>query len=300
MKNSLVATTAAFFVAGLAHGAVAQNLGGATVVAEIDWAKTVSVVERIAVEKALFVAARPSFTLDRNASEGFLSAAVGNARGSFNAGVEGDQGNSHEALIASAVHDNAGLINVNADSGVMNNQGNMLALGETESAMAAADAQADVAQRNAGNDLTDVGSAFYDDQGALAFRVRRTATLTNAVYGETGITALNQASGVMDNQTNAMTMAAALGVGGVTALSEAALGQTTQGNNGLASNVRYEDRASAAVHGNAGVTQVNQTSGNLNNQASTIAFSGLLSVVPPSEAARSSNLNLSKSDCCRY
>jgi len=268
------------------------------VAADINWTKTVNVVERIAVEKALFIKARPNDLLARNAVEGFVFASSGHTRNTYIG--EGDAGSSHESRIADAIHDNAGLINVNVDSGAMNNQGNLVALGETDRPAAVADSQVEAAQHIAVNVLTVIGGAQFDDSGALVFQVRRTSILTDAVHSQTGATGLNQTSGRMNSQTNALSLSTALGIPGVAALSESALGQSSRDNRAEVSGVRYEDVVTGAVHTNSGVTQVNQSSGSLNTQASAVAFSGVLSFTPADATSRGSNLNLSKSDCCRY
>lgn len=280
MKKALLGTTALAVALGFASVALAD----ADVDAHIDFNKFVNVDEHVYVEKALFIKATPKLT-PAGAAEAAAVANIGHNGNYFNtptsesgASVSGDQRIILDAKITDAVHSNSGVISVNYDIGIMNNQGNLVSMGVTQSATAAADAQAETSQHNNGNAMTEQGAWGYSNNttdgmpnGALVFRSRRTATLENTVHSQTGITGLNQTSGVMNNQTNSVALA--VGLSSTVALSEAALGQAASDNEVRASEFSYANTVTNAVRNNTGITHVNQASGNLNNQSSTIAFS---------------------------
>jgi hypothetical protein len=282
MKKALLGTTALAVALGMASVALAD----ADVDAHIDFNKYVNVDEIIYVEKALFIKAQPKLT-PAGAAEAAAVANIGHNSNSFNwqtetsGSISFPSGNENivlDAKITDAVHSNSGVISVNYDIGIMNNQGNLVSMGVTQSATAAADAQAETSQHNVDNNMREVGAWTYSNNttdgmpnGALVFRSRRTATLENTVHSQTGITGLNQTSGVMNNQTNSVALA--VGINSTVALSEAALGQKTSGNDVVAGDFFYSNTVTNAVRNNTGITHVNQASGNLNNQSSTIAFS---------------------------
>jgi len=280
MKKALLGTTALAVALGFASVALAD----ADVDAHIDFNKYVNVDEILYVEKALFIKAQPKLT-PAGAAEAAAVANIGHNGNYFNtpadssgASVSGDQRIVLDAKITDAVHSNSGVISVNYDIGIMNNQGNLVSMGVTQSATAAADSQAETSQHNVDNRMTEVGDWLYTNNttdgmpnGSLLFRSRRTATLENTVHSQTGITGLNQTSGVANNQTNSVALA--VGLNSTVALSEAALGQATVDNKIVVGDFSYANTVTNAVRNNTGITHVNQTSGNMNNQSSTIAFS---------------------------
>jgi len=281
MKKALLGTTALAVALGFASVALAD----ADVDAHIDFNKFVNVDEHVYVEKALFIKAQPKLT-PAGAAEAAAVANIGHndnrfnwdATGSSAPSVSGNSGIILDAKITDAVHSNSGVISVNYDIGIMNNQGNLVSMGVTQSATAAADSQAETSQHNDGNGMTERGAWAYSNNttdgmpnGALVFRSRRTATLENTVHSQTGITGLNQTSGVMNNQTNSVALA--VGLSSTVALSEAALGQAASENTVDVGSFLYANTVTNAVRNNTGITHVNQAAGNLNNQSSTIAFS---------------------------
>jgi len=97
--------------------------------------------------------------------------------------------------------------------------------------------------------------------------------LLNSGAGNAGVLTINQAAGNMNNQANALSIALSLDAG--VALSEADLGQFNTGNTVHETNVGTNlegaepktARITASVNGNSGVVGVNQSSGNMANQA---------------------------------
>jgi hypothetical protein len=101
------------------------------------------------------------------------------------------------------------------------------------------------------------------------------AWITDSVNLNTGVTMVNQNAGNANNQVNALDLA--IGSGAFVALSEADLGQWNQYNTtderNASTKVGYIINS---VNGNRGVTAVNQSTGNFNNQGTVISFAGAL------------------------
>ena len=87
-----------------------------------------------------------------------------------------------------------------------------------------------------------------------------------------GLTMVNQNTGAANNQNN--TVSLALGKDATVALAEADLGQFNSGNTLSEYCPDKSSTIAKSVNGNTGITTVNQTSGNMNNQATTISISG--------------------------
>lgn len=297
MKKALLGTTALMLALGMGTIARADSSHGWTNVdADINWTKDVQVQEYISREKAIFIRATPVLT-PAGAAEASALATVGHKEVEFNirhhhnngssgsssgagysGSYSGDEKITAEAKINNAIHNNSGVISVNQDIGLMNNQGNLVSFGVTSSVTAAADSQAETEQYNQDSKTNERGAWRYTDNttdglpnGTLSFSSKRTATLVDTIYAQTGITGVNETSGVANNQTNSLALA--VGLSSSVALSEAALGQTTSGNDVKVADFSYGSSVSNAVNTNRGITHVNQSAGNLNNQSSTIAFS---------------------------
>lgn len=181
--------------------------------------------------------------------------------------------------IGNSIIGNTGVVSVNQAAGNMNNQGNAVTIAIDQSLPIPpddpvpdpvdpggfADAEANVDQRNFDN---------FVDSGNIVFR---TAILTNAVNLNVGVTHVNQATGNANNQANALTAALALADGGV-ALSETALGQLNTDNVVAEADVLKTAEIVLSVNNNAGVVGVNQTSGNLGNQANVITLGAAVAI----------------------
>jgi hypothetical protein len=183
---------------------------------------------------------------------------------STNFGIERD------ALIEGSVNDNTGIVGVNQDVGNMVNQANVVAIAVTDTSTAFADAQAAVDQVNQRNssrqeEVLDVNNPD------------RTATILGSVNNNSGIIGVNQNSGNMNNQTNAVALA--VGIGSQVALAESVLGQVNTGNTVLEVETLKENRIAESINTNTGIVGVNQSSGNMNNQASAVSFSAITSTV---------------------
>lgn len=177
--------------------------------------------------------------------------------------------------IADSINENSGVTSVNQASGNNNNQGNVLTAavdvgvpGEDPPPPPQAEepvpggfahAQGHVDQKNNTNEVDSVLILFRD------------AFITASINDNNGLTMVNQSTGQMNNQANAVTIALSLAAGGV-AMSESDLGQETTGNTSSESNVLKSAELSGSVNGNNGVTLVNQSAGNMGNQANNLSL----------------------------
>jgi hypothetical protein len=158
------------------------------------------------------------------------------------------------------VSGNSGITGVNQASGNMNNQANAVSVAVDGSnhhsrlffGGSFAESQAASDQKNKRNDYVNKRSTSFSDL---------------LVDGNSGITGVNQASGHMNNQANAVSVA--VGVDPAISLSEADLGQVNAWNTVI--NIAGFSLASATVSKNTGITGVNQSSGNMNNQSNVVS-----------------------------
>lgn len=185
---------------------------------------------------------------------------------------EGFAEDSLDALIkdgdvGGSISGNAGITQVNQDVGVGANQANVAVVAVTDATSSIVDAQSAVDQRNNDNDVDMRGPFDLEDPA-------RTAKIINSVNGNRGITQVNQNAGNWSNQANALALA--LGDdGAILALSDAFLGQENTDNRVTAFTTVKTSIITGSVNSNTGVTSVNQNSGNMNNQGTTISFAGI-------------------------
>jgi hypothetical protein len=187
------------------------------------------------------------------------------------------------ATISGSITGNAGITQVNQDVGSQVNQANVVSAAVNLTAFFA-ESHAIVEQQNNNNLVTQEGvlPADLSQLGPNAFALRR-ANIIDSVNGNAGVTQVNQNAGVANNQVNSVSLALSLGSGtglGTTAvaISEADLGQWNIGNKVDELNSIKVNTIRNSINDNGGITSVNQTSGNMNNQASVISFAGASSI----------------------
>jgi hypothetical protein len=188
-----------------------------------------------------------------------------------------------EATLVDSVQANQGIVGLNQDVGNMVNQGNMLAFARTEftdgESLIVSDAEAEIDQLNTYNDawqeemlpepdVPDPDFDIFDDPD-------HASTIRNSINRNNGVVGVNQNSGNMNNQTNAVAMV--IGEGNAVVLTEAALGQENAFNEVLGIETVKIDLITNSINANNGVVSVNQSVGNMNNQGSSIAFGALTS-----------------------
>ena len=166
-----------------------------------------------------------------------------------------------EALVAKlegSVSENVGITQVNQDVGYNVNQSNVLSAAVSKNAFFA-DANAAVQQTNAGN------FAY----GEYAFK---RAEISQSVNRNVGVTMVNQNAGVMNNQNN--TVSLGIGKDATVALAETDLGQFNSYNTVADFATGRTTTITGSVNHNTGITAVNQSTGNMNNQSTNISISG--------------------------
>jgi hypothetical protein len=168
----------------------------------------------------------------------------------------------------------AGVLNVNQAPGSMNNQGNAdsLAFGGDAADILPVDPGTQGATAYTGGTFLHAESSaekINTDNAVAAELSNRTNLIDNAFIGVDGLVGVNQAAGNVNNQNNAT----ALSVGeAIASLSEADLGMTNSGNIDSANWTTTTDSLTNGAFGGAsGILGVNQSSGNMNNQANVVA-----------------------------
>ena len=251
--------------------------------------KDIRVTEVVRINKHIFI----DVVLDKKYGGAAEADGVSNQSNTFNAvgstlsGPEVDgqtaYGINRHAVINGSVNTNTGIVGVNQDVGNMVNQANVVAIALTTTPATVVDAagvtrnigsvvnsQAEADQKNERN--TVVQREVFDRS-----RLDRSATISGSVNGNSGVVGVNQNSGNMNNQLNKLSLA--IGPGAHVALSEAALGQVNAHNKVTEVATNRVDRIFGAASNNSGIVGVNQSSGNMNNQASVVSMAVLTSKV---------------------
>lgn len=177
------------------------------------------------------------------------------------------------ATISGSISTNNGIVGVNQDVGNMSNQANIVAFAMTDVGDAFVNSQADLSQNNSGNSVWHVEPPFE----GVAPPTNLSAVIDTSINGNIGVVGVNQNAGNMNNQTNELALA--VGTSAVYALAEADLGQNNSGNIVQELNTGKVGSISGSINGNTGIVQVNQSTGNMNNQASAFSISVLTSSV---------------------
>ena len=263
---------------------VAPALADVNVYADITKDKDITVDETLTISKTVVISATVTANNTETAAEAnalvnqtaTLERALGNDAG----GTSGNQmpvigeipgtENIRVNTIQDSILFNVGIVGVNQDSGNMNNQANAIAVAvvDVTGVGAFANPQAAAQQINVGNFVWEVDPTIA---------LRKADYLINAVNNNTGIVGVNQSVGNMNNQGNAVAVAAGLlrdTVGGVViALAEADLGQVNAENIVLEQATQKLDWIQDSINTNHGITNVNQSAGNMNNQGNVVAIS---------------------------
>ena len=280
MRTILAATVSMVALMAITGPGVAQevsNSASVLVTVTVTKDKDITVTETITKNKTIDIIVDAS-PLD---TQGAAEADVVAEQENINVTVTGlvdettglDDGIQRDATIDASINSNTGIVGVNQDVGDFANQANIVAfafVNNTTGLTSVANSQAHVSQHNENSVTTDV--ELFDINAN-----RRAASITGSVNGNTGIVGVNQNAGNMNNQINAVALA--VGVNAAVALSEADLGQLNSSVEVNETNTTRAEDITGSVNGNTGITQVNQSNGNLNNQASVISISALTSSV---------------------
>jgi hypothetical protein len=180
-----------------------------------------------------------------------------------------------EASMLDSVQDNEGIVGVNQDVGNMVNQANILAFARTEfidgESEIVSDAEAEIDQLMFNNVVRQ--EELLPSEGDIFDDPDHASTIEGSIVNNNGIVGVNQNSGNINNQTNAVAMV--IGEGNAVVLTEASLGQDNTGNRVLGIETVKVDTIADSINSNNGIVSVNQSVGNMNNQGSAIAFGAL-------------------------
>ncbi len=297
MKKALYATTGSALALAL-FGLAAPALADVDAIATITKHKDIVVTERITVNKTITIFVASEFFDIPAAAEAQALLNVDNTGNEVN-GADPDnptdqdptdnQGETEygihlSAVLDGSVNDNTGVFGVNQDVGNMTNQANVVAVaGIADVFEAFADAQAHVDQENSDNTsieyevLRDLEGDPVTDPTTPAdqFTPNKVADITGSINDNTGIINVNQNAGNMNNQSNGV--AAAIGVGAVVALSDSDLGQVNSGNHVDELATVKTATMTDSVNGNTGIINVNQSTGNMNNQGNVVSLAAITS-----------------------
>jgi hypothetical protein len=263
---------------------VAPALADVNVYADITKDKDITVDETLTISKTVVISATVTANNTETAAEANAlvnqTAADEIVKGNDAGGPDGDlmpvpgdvpgTENIRWNTIQDSILFNVGIVGVNQDSGNMNNQANAIAVAvvDVTGVGAFANPQAAAEQVNTGNFVWEVDPTIV---------LRKADYLINAVNNNTGIVGVNQSVGNMNNQGNAVAVAAGLlrdTVGGVViALAEADLGQVNAENIVLEQATQKLDWIQDSINTNHGIISVNQSAGNMNNQGNVVAIS---------------------------
>ena len=204
----------------------------------------------------------------------------------------GDQLNMqihHTNSIDQSVDNDTGIGQLNQDSGNNSNQGNVISAAFVFDAAAVAPtgtkivngdvakAEAYVEQLNTRNAAYDIEASPFTPPDSNILLPFIQATISHSVNNDTGVFMVNQNAGNMNSQHNAL--AAAVGDNTFTALSDAGLNQVNEGNLSFDINTVKSDLITDSVNSDTGIVAVNQSVGNMNNQATVISVAAISSFV---------------------
>lgn len=166
---------------------------------------------------------------------------------------------------------NTGLVMINQDTGVGSNQSNVRVLALTDRAPEGAHIEEAMLS----------ASIVSRDNRVLTIGGSRSNTISDSFEGAVGVAGINQASGLLNDETNAFVMTAGLGLstesGGLEVLSAKALQlAVVKENNEVDPESAPGPRSDVLTNsfaGFKGFAQVNQASGNLNSLFNGISLS---------------------------
>jgi hypothetical protein len=249
--------------------------------ARITKTKDIRVAERIFIDKHIVINVRLREQYDGAAE----ADSVSNQLNQFNivrGNIQGlvpdkpSYGISRHARIADSINRNEGIVGVNQDVGNMVNQGNLVAAALTRTPRSVTNSQAEADQVNRFNNVVQLERLTIQN-GQIVGEPDRSATIEDSINFNSGVVGVNQNSGNMNNQLNKLALA--VGPGSHVALSEAALGQVNTGNIVSEIETYRVDTIKDSVSNNSGIVGGNQSSGNMNNQASVVSMAVLTSTV---------------------
>lgn len=276
MKHVLFATTGIMLALAVSAAARAD----VDVLATINKTKDIEIDQTITINKTLTIDVDVAFELDGGAeAQALLNVTNSGNRvtGPDPESESGPLGLDFEAVTTSSINFNRGVWGVNQDAGNMTNQGNVVSIaGVSDGVEVFAQSQAHADQSNTNNHVFEEETLTVPPTSdPRAFPTNKFAQLLDSVNGNVGIINVNQNSGNMNNQSNGV--AAAIGIGAEFAMSEGDLGQENSGNFVNELETVKVSSIQGSVNGNTGIVNVNQSTGNMNNQGNVVSVSAIVS-----------------------
>jgi hypothetical protein len=190
-----------------------------------------------------------------------------------------------------------GIGQSNQAAGQMNNQGNVAAVAFVSNNDAYSSALTAVGVSNKNNEYTankrKDGFGCYIDWWTPAATLTQTDNMTNSFVGFIGIGQSNQSAGSMNNQNNAVAVAAGVqddagsphgwggdfkGGGSMVAMAASELAMTNSCNKFQIDKATFTNNMTGSFNGFVGIGQSNQSAGNMNNQANVVSVAATVSL----------------------
>jgi len=236
----------------------------------VDKTKTVRVVEKVSITTDVDVSVTVTALANQGAEADSLlnqSNTTNNVNRHYDLGQYDYDNVYRKATIGGSINSNTGIVNVNQETGNSINQANLVeaavAWTGAEDVTGFANSQASMEQINTANYVE-----AYEDYEAGP---QKTDLIGGSINNNTGVVNVNQSVGNMNNQANQIVIAVASEA--LVALAEADLGQTNARNTVIETGTVRLDSIQDSINGNCGVVNVNQSAGNMNNQANVISIS---------------------------
>jgi hypothetical protein len=190
-----------------------------------------------------------------------------------------------------------GIGQSNQAAGNMNNQGNVAAVAFVSNNDAYSSALTAVGVSNQNNEYSankrKDGFGSYTDWWTPATTVTQTDTMTNSFTTFIGIGQSNQSAGSMNNQNNAVAVAAGVqddstgtrgwggdfkGGGSMVAMAASELAMTNSCNKFQIDKATFTNNMTGSFNSFVGIGQSNQSAGNMNNQANVVSVAATVSL----------------------
>ena len=247
---------------------VTSALADVTVTGDVDKTKDITVTEDMVITKDVDISVSVTADVNQGAEADSLLNQT-NVENSVTRHEEAGRFDMiyRQAVISGSVNGNTGIVNLNQETGNSINQANLVEAAiswtEAEGITGFANSQASMEQINTGNTVVAVEDSAAGPQKA--------DVIGGSIRGNTGIVNVNQSVGNMNNQANQIVFAVASEA--LVALAEADLGQTNASNTVREVGTVRIDMIDDSINGNRGIVNVNQSAGNMNNQANVISIS---------------------------
>ncbi len=292
-------------VAGWVVMVAAPALADVDVFATIDKDKDIFVFEEIDIFKFVNLTAFVDIDVDKAAE----SHALLNQRNQRNEACTNCAEKVAE-LVNGTGNDNSGILTINNVAGNMNNQGNAIAVSvdfaggrpgdpapdpnpdpQQEGTIGFAEAQAAASQYNGAvpdPNATNGGALNPEDGNVIDAQnlIFRDALISGSLNTNSGVVAVNNSAGNLNNQGNVLSIAFSLAPEGV-ALAESDLGQFNSWNRVYESDtlvagdddglvpagigINKQANITGSINGNTGIVGVNNAAGNMANQANVFS-----------------------------